>query len=246
MFGKLENGKLVYAKSSYTTEKGNTIINFDDSENLMEMCGFKRIVFSEKPQIDYHTERLVETYTENDNTINVSYTVEKTMSLDTYKEMRIGETKSALAQYLEDNPLYSNCHNNTYAYYTCTQEKQSQFTSKYTGHIMLEQAGIQDTMTWNEQGKECEVWTNEECIKFIAELNAYVTSLVSKQQKLEVQIMACTTFEEVTAIDISYTPIVVPDTDSETPVAPANPEDAIEETPVVPEDTTTENTVEGE
>ena len=100
--------------------------------------------------------------------------------------------------------MVSSCHGNTEKIYTVTSEKQSLFTSKYTAHITLLQAGIANDMTWNASGEPCEVWTDEECIQFIAEMNIYVTALVSYQQHIEVEINLCESVEELNSIVIDY------------------------------------------
>lgn len=120
------------------------------------------------------------------------------------KEFLIRKSKMNLAQYLENNPMPSTCHNNTLAYYNVTSEKQAQFTSKFTAHQVLVQSGVEDVMTWNSTGSPCEPWTDAECIQFIGELNAYVTPLVSRQQHIEVELQQCKTIEELDKIDINF------------------------------------------
>ena len=78
------------------------------------------------------------------------------------------------------------------------------FTSKFTAHMFLETAGIEDVMTWNESGQACEIWTNEECLQLIKEWNAISTALVKKQQDVELAIKACKTKEDVKKIEVIY------------------------------------------
>ena len=113
-------------------------------------------------------------------------------------------SKVNLADYLENNPLYSNCHGGEYKYYSVTEEKQNMFTSKYMAHQLLVAAGLPDVMTWNYTGGACEPWTAEECIQFIAEVNAYVVPLVAKQQHMEIDILAAKTLEELNEINIEF------------------------------------------
>lgn len=138
-------------------------------------------------------------YVQNGGNFSEFYT-----DLDTIKHNKILESKSLLAKWLEDNPMKSSCHRGTEKFYTITSEKQSMFTSKYTAHISLLTAGVPNDMTWNAAGEPCEVWTDEECLQFIAEMNAYITPVVSKQQHLEVLIGSCQSVEEVNAIEIDY------------------------------------------
>lgn len=119
-------------------------------------------------------------------------------------EELINLSKLMLQQFLEDNPMKSSCHAKEERYYSVTLEKQSMFTSKYTAHVTLLQAGIANDMTWNSTGDPCESWTDEECIQFINEMNSYVTPIVSYQQKLELDIKACKTLTELSKISINY------------------------------------------
>lgn len=134
--------------------------------------------------------------------------VEKNNSLEMLKEEKIKLSKTKLASYLKENPLYSNVHNNIYDYYTVTEEKQSLLTSEFTGYQILKQAGIDTDFTWNAQGKECEIWTEQEGIMLINQIRAYVKPLVSKQQTLETQIKNCNSYIELESIKIDYDNVI--------------------------------------
>lgn len=125
-------------------------------------------------------------------------------SIDELKVEKIVESKEKLSAYLENNPLVTDCHDNKIGIYTITEEKRNMFTSKFTAHMALVQAGIEDVMTWNETGKACEVWTDNECIVFIAQWNNITTALVKYQQDVEIEINSCEDIESVKAITIDY------------------------------------------
>lgn len=125
-------------------------------------------------------------------------------SIEEIKAEKIEISRTDLVAYLEKNPLVTDCHDATMKTYTITMEKQSLFTSKYTAHMALLASGVEDVMTWNEQGKSCEPWTDEECIKFIGQWNAITTALVKYQQDMEVAINACNNIDAVNAIIIDY------------------------------------------
>ena len=131
---------------------------------------------------------------------------EKTLS--GAKDAKLAQTTADLAAFLEANPLISSCHGGEAAAYTVTEDKQNMFSRKFSAHMALVQAGVPDVMTWNAAGQPCEEWTDAEAIQFIAESNAYITPLVSKQQHLEVEINACETVEAVEAIVIDYASVV--------------------------------------
>lgn len=125
-------------------------------------------------------------------------------SLDEIKAEKIEKTRTSLATYLENNPLMTDCHSNKTGIYTITEAKQNMFTSKYTAHMALVASGIEDTMTWNEQGKPCEPWTDEECVVFIGQWSTITTALVKHQQDMEVAINECKSTDEVNEIIIDY------------------------------------------
>ena len=121
-----------------------------------------------------------------------------------FKKEKIDQSKLNLAEYLEAHPLYSNCHNSTYDYYSVTQEKQNLLTSAYTSYMVLTQAGQNPTLTWNATGKPCEIWEVSEFIQLIAEIQGYVYPLIKKQQLMEVEINNCTKKSELEDVNISF------------------------------------------
>ncbi|MBO5208477.1 MAG: hypothetical protein J6B68_03940 [Lachnospiraceae bacterium] len=125
-------------------------------------------------------------------------------TLEEVKTGRIMESKMLLADYLEKNPLVSTCHGEKEGIYSVTEEKQTLMMSQYMTYTIEKQIVGGATLTWNETGKSCEVWTEEEFLQLIMEIKAYVYPLVSAQQTLEEQINACTTVEEVNSIIIDY------------------------------------------
>ena len=124
--------------------------------------------------------------------------------LNNNKLSLIVQSKQLLATYISEHPLISTCHNNTSGIYSVTSEKQSLMTSNYLSYTISKQLGLDAQLTWNESGKECEVWTEIEFLTLIAETTAYIKPLVKKQQDYEVAINNCTTVEELEAIVIEY------------------------------------------
>lgn len=131
-------------------------------------------------------------------------------TLEGAKEAKIVESKLLLDTYFAEHPLVSKCHGGVEKTYSITEYKQNMFNRKFSAHTALVAASIPDQMTWNASGEECENWTDAECIQFIAEMNAVITPLVSAQQKLEKQINACESVEDVEAIVIDYSKIQMP------------------------------------
>ena len=124
---------------------------------------------------------------------------DKQIDICAVKERKIKESKELLAIWLANNPLVSKVHGQE-ATYTVTAEKQSLLTQ----NILLAQLKQSTTTTWNCQGGVCEEWTIEELSQLALEIEAYIRPRIKKQQHYEVEINACTTVEEVEAIEIEY------------------------------------------
>lgn len=141
----------------------------------------------------------------NDGSVYVEPELEPYVpTLEEVKANKIAISKALLARYLEQNPLESVCHGGKLAFYSVTEEKQTLMMSQYMTHQIEKQINPNAVLTWNEKGKSCEAWTEEEFLQLIMEVKAYVYPLVSAQQTLEEQINGCTTIEEVKSITIDY------------------------------------------
>lgn len=124
--------------------------------------------------------------------------------LDAIKAEKIRLSKVMLAEHLATHPLVSTAHNNTSGVYSVTEEKQSLLMGQYVSYQAERVANPNAVLTWNETGKSCEVWTEEEFLQLIVEIKQYVYPLVSKQQAIEEDIQNASTLEDVEAISISY------------------------------------------
>ena len=122
------------------------------------------------------------------------------------KKDLIFKSKENLAKYLQTHPLKSYCHNKTEGgYYNCTQEKQSALAGLLLSHTIATNLGQEDVLTWNETEKVCEVYTLEELSQLALEIKEYVRPLVSMQQRMEADIRALNTQQELKSIDIEFT-----------------------------------------
>ena len=122
------------------------------------------------------------------------------------KEDLILKSKENLEKYLQTHPLKSYCHNTTEGgYYNCTQEKQNALAGLLLSHTIATNLGQEDTLTWNETEKVCEVYTLEELSQLALEMKEYVKPLVSMQQHMEADIRALNTQEELKSINIEFT-----------------------------------------
>lgn len=122
---------------------------------------------------------------------------------------KIALSKTMLAEYLENNPLHSSAHAGIEGIYSVTSEKQSLMMSQYMTYQIARSVDPDTKLTWNETGKSCTEWTEEEFLQLILEIKAYVYPLVSHQQQIEEQITNCTNQEELDEIVINYTNISI-------------------------------------
>lgn len=149
-------------------------------------------------------------------------------TLEEIKETMILQTKLNLAQYLQDNPLFSKCKYEDGRYYTITKEKQDQLTSTLASYMsdilpqlvigmstskvtiesveqfILTLDNLPQTITWNDEGGICETYSYKELYQLKCEIFATVKPLVSMQQTMEVKIKETETIEDVLKINIAY------------------------------------------
>ncbi|MCM1122385.1 MAG: hypothetical protein NC416_07370 [Eubacterium sp.] len=120
------------------------------------------------------------------------------------KEDKINLSKILLESYLAGNPIVSAAHNNTEGVYAVTSEKQTLMMRQYMTYQLQKSVDTDAKLTWNETGKSCEDWTEQEFVQLTLEIKEYVYPLVSYQQTIEECINACTTQESLDEIVIDY------------------------------------------
>lgn len=125
-------------------------------------------------------------------------------SLEPIKNNKISESKTALSAYLASHPLQWSDGK----YYSVTSEKQALLTSNLALYQISASAGQPFKLTWNSTGDECVEWAYEELAALALAIGTYVKPFVSHQQELEIAIKACTTMEELNAIEINYDPVL--------------------------------------
>lgn len=198
-----------------TKEKSNEeiyLIEFKSDSNIVELkgdfpikkTGFTLSRIGQNDNWDYSTYTTIYREIEGGVQFSNDGSVYVEQELEEVKANKIAISKALLARYLEQNPLESVCHGGKLAFYSVTEEKQTLMMSQYMTHQIEKQINPNAVLTWNEKGKSCEAWTEEEFLQLIMEVKAYVYPLVSAQQTLEEQINGCTTIEEVKSITIDY------------------------------------------
>lgn len=125
-------------------------------------------------------------------------------TLDSAKELKVAESKTALSEYLATHPLQWTDSK----YYSVTSEKQALLTSNLSLYQLAVSNGQPFKLTWNSTGDECVEWVYEELAALALAIGTYVKPFVARQQELELDIKACTTMEELDAIEINYAPVL--------------------------------------
>ncbi|MCM1134366.1 MAG: hypothetical protein NC400_02220 [Clostridium sp.] len=123
------------------------------------------------------------------------------------KNNKIALSKIMLAEYLENNPIHSTAHGNKNGVYSVTSDKQNLMMSQYMTYQIEKSIDSNAKLTWNETGKSCEEWTEDEFLQLILEIKTYVYPLVSYQQHVEENIYKCITQDELDNILIDYSNI---------------------------------------
>ena len=126
------------------------------------------------------------------------------MTLEEFKRYYVSISNDKLKEYLAQNPLVSNCHNGIEGTYNITKEKQDLMTSNYLTYTIKKAIDPDTVLTWNESGEECEVWTEQEFLHLIIEIESVVKPLVSKQQSIEKEIMDAKSINALKEINIDY------------------------------------------
>lgn len=125
------------------------------------------------------------------------------------KSDKIVKSKTLLSEYLESHPLTSTAHGGKEGVYSVTAEKQTLMMSQYMTYQLAKEVNPDAKLTWNESGEECEEWTEAEFLQLIMEVKQYVYPLVSYQQGVEKAINSCITQEELDAIEINYSEVLL-------------------------------------
>lgn len=125
-------------------------------------------------------------------------------ALEPQKEYKISESKTTLSEYLASHPLQWTDGK----YYSVTSEKQALLTSNLSLYQLAVSNGQTFQLKWNTTGNECTEWEYEDLAALAMAIGTYVQPFVARQQELEIAIKACTTMEELDAIEINYDPVL--------------------------------------
>jgi hypothetical protein len=202
------DGNYLLIEKSKTPLTGENVLTCDDD---IDIDMFRVIVaFVEAGKILRYTklaksaEELIKYIGQLKEQINPTFN-EDTATLDELKEYRIKKSRENQKAYLDNNPVFSTCHNAEGGYYTITEEKQGYLQGIIFIAQMKQATGAPYQPSWNETGKSCTYdWTLEQLVQLSFEIEEKVRPIVSQQQKMEDHIKAATTKEEVLAISIEF------------------------------------------
>ena len=116
------------------------------------------------------------------------------------KLAKIEESKTKLAEWLANNPLIFTDGK----YYSVTEEKQALLNGNLASYERATKAGIEYPLKWNSTGEECTEWNYNDLLTLSLSIAAYVAPKVSMQQKIELDIKACETMDDINTIVINY------------------------------------------
>ena len=120
--------------------------------------------------------------------------------IEAYKTKRIQESKILLAKWLNDNPiLYTDGK-----YYSVTEEKQALLNGNLASYERAKSVGIEYPLKWNSTGSSCLEWEYNDLLALSLTIAAYVAPKVAIQQNIELDIKACETMDEISAVVIDY------------------------------------------
>ena len=167
-------------------------------------CFYVFICLNGEKKSEYYSstenEKELESYIEYDyteliiNKENQEYDIED-IKLHPEKYLDINDSLNILKR---NKIAESKVQYNDGRYYTVTEEKQRQLTSKMAMYNIYKQKGLEyPLLKWNDVGNVCEEWTIEELTALSIEIDEYVTPLVSKQQSYEHSISNMETEKEV-------------------------------------------------
>ena len=100
------------------------------------------------------------------------------------KEEKIKESKSMLAEYLEEHPLISDV-TGEFEEYTCTMDKQNQLVQTLMIYNLSLNSNVGYTPMWNTRGGICEPWSIENITALSFEMEQYVYPFIHYQQSIE-------------------------------------------------------------
>lgn len=121
------------------------------------------------------------------------------MTLDEYKMYRQEENKMALADFLRTQTVTFNGKE-----YGVSEEDQNEMALNLTQYQVLTASGQDVSLEWHSKKEKCEKFTQEEFIKLIAMIKAFVYPYYQKMQDIKTDIFNSKNKFELSVIEIKY------------------------------------------
>lgn len=209
LFKKLNSHVVQITGNFPVKEKGFTCYRDEEPDDPWDYKGFKTVYRTIENGVQFSDDGSVyvaptEPEPVPDPEPHVPTPEELEAMFEQNKKDKVLLSKSLLAAYLGDHPITSTAHGGVEGVYSVTSEKQSLMMSQYMTYQIEKAVDPNAKLRWNETGKSCQDWTEEEFLQLVLEIKKYVYPLVSYQQSLEEQIATCTTQEQLDSIIIDY------------------------------------------
>ena len=182
-----------------STKFGFTLLTADDGYCLVRngtKTPLSEVLLSLRDSEDNYTEIATGIF-ENKDQADIPITSD--MDLINVKSLMIQRSKYNLQEYLKTHKVASDAKGGVTKYYSATLEKQSLLANQ----MVLAQL-IGNPIRWNATGEECEEWTVDEMKQLVKDIQAFVTPLISKQQKMEKEITNAKTVDGCLAIEVTF------------------------------------------
>lgn len=194
MYGKIEDGMLVYASKNIVLN-GTTICNPTPEE--MKQAGFKLVSYIEKPNDEKLGQTYIEKWVDNGDSIVQTWEIQE-VELDELKELKIKEMND-IQQNLINEGTDVQMSDGQMVRYTITNNDQNSLNSLSIQNLQ----GVQ-TLPWHpaDESVHCKFYSEEDMKRITDTCSAFVTYHVTYFRDLRIYIRSLETAEEVR--NISY------------------------------------------
>lgn len=121
-------------------------------------------------------------------------------SLDSVKNEKQKMNKVALAEFLKNNPITFTDGKK----YSVDLESQQEMALNMLQYQATTSAGQEATLQWHSIKAECTNWSLEDFTALTIAITNFVYPYLRQQESIKTAIYACTTCDEVAAIEIKY------------------------------------------
>lgn len=120
-------------------------------------------------------------------------------SLDSVKNEKQKMNKVALAEFLKNNPITFNGE-----LFGVTEDDQNEMSLNYMQYQIAKIANVPAKLEWHSVKQACRTFEEAEYIQLTIAITNFVYPYLRQQESIKTAIYACTTRDEVAAIEIKY------------------------------------------